>query len=619
MTLPRLPMALTTAATVVVLMLAAWMGPAQTAAGKKPPWPVSNRARRPFSPADRTGLPVTVAAPNTTGPTAPTATLTLIAQQDSWVNENTPSTNYGADERLVVGHVLAEPRSYNLGTLLWFDLSGLPRGATVSVAQLWLYQVRAQGAAEYQVWPLAIWDAWDEATVTWENKPRAFSLDDPATSLDSSEGWKAWDVTRIVQNWAWGEIENYGILLQGDGQVGGLRVFHARDVKGMEPWLVIEYMPPSECQELFSPEDIPAPGLIDFDDLPHGAIIDAHYQPSYGVRFENSEITRATIYGNEPEEAQSPPNVASNSAVFPNTSANVPMQIFFDEPKTHVGFWMGNGENTGIGGVLTVYDATGEPICQVRNAPVPEPHVEFIGIYDPQGRIVSVSLDYGDTFLAESIDDLYFAPYTPPTTTPTSTSTVGPTDTPTLSPTATPTASPTATNTPTDTPTASLTPTPTDTPTTTPTASPTTATKVPTATATASPTATRIPPLTPTATPAPWAILELNYRTGAPGSFFTLRGRRFPPNSVAVIEVNRVRLGTVPTNGLGRFIFLLNTEGADPGFYIVTTTVNPRGVGFFSLNPEEPVRPPEGDGPVYDVPPGIAYAGLVYLPLILGP
>ena len=88
---------------------------------------------------------------------------------------------------------------------------------------------------------------------------------------------------------------------------------------------------------------------------------------------------------------------------------------------------------------------------------------------------------------------------------------------------------------------------------------------------------------------------------------------------MAVIKVNGVRLGTVPTNARGRFLFVLNTEGADPGFYIVTTKVNPRGVGFFFLDPEEPVRPQEEDGPVYDVPPGIAYAGLVYLPLILGP
>jgi hypothetical protein len=44
----------------------------------------------------------------------------------------------------------------------------------------------------------------------------------------------------------------------------------------------------------------------------------------------------------------------------------------------------------------------------------------FHGLLHPDGRIISVSLDYGKTPLSESIDDLYFAPRRgiPPTRTP---------------------------------------------------------------------------------------------------------------------------------------------------------------------------------------------------------
>ena len=31
------------------------------------------------------------------------------------------------------------------------------------------------------------------------------------------------------------------------------------------------------------------------------------------------------------------------------------------------------------------YDAAGNVICQVTNAPVPKEHREFIGMYDPPG------------------------------------------------------------------------------------------------------------------------------------------------------------------------------------------------------------------------------------------
>jgi len=197
-----------------------------------------------------------------------------------------------------------------------------------------------------------------------------------------------------------------------------------------------------QCQELTSPKDIPGAVLINFDGLPNGATIANHYAPFIGVSFEDSEITRVITYGNEPAEAHSAPNVAINNAVFPNTSSGVPMVIKFDAPKTHVGFYLGNGETAQITGLLTAYDAKNNVICQVRRNPVPEPHTDFIGLYDPQGSIVKVTLDYGETTLSESIDDLFFAPMRglAPTRTPMPTWTPVPTASPTPGPTATPTA-----------------------------------------------------------------------------------------------------------------------------------------------------------------------------------
>jgi hypothetical protein len=171
--------------------------------------------------------------------------------------------------------------------------------------------------------------------------------------------------------------------------------------------------PAPGCYELRSPTEIPSPALVDFDDLPDAATIGAAYQAAYGLTFYEGSDTKVITYADrpaDPTKARSAPNVATNSAVNPATSSNVPMTFRFDSGKTHVGFYMGNGETAGLAGAMVGYDAAGKVICQVTNTPVPEKYEEFIGMYDPAGRIVSITLNYGASLLSESIDDLYFAP-----------------------------------------------------------------------------------------------------------------------------------------------------------------------------------------------------------------
>ena len=195
------------------------------------------------------------------------------------------------------------------------------------------------------------------------------------------------------------------------------------------------------CTSFTDPSVIPAPTLINFDDLPEAALIGDHYRPTFGVAFEDAQLTRAIIYGLEPDKAHSIPNVAINNAVPPGDSYDIPMRIAFDQPKTHVGLYVGNGETSQISALLSAYDASGAIICEVRLPIVPEPHTAFMGLYDPDGRIVAVTLDYGKTLLSESIDDLYFAPRRglPPARTPMPTWTPVPTSTPLPGPSPTPT------------------------------------------------------------------------------------------------------------------------------------------------------------------------------------
>lgn len=166
--------------------------------------------------------------------------------------------------------------------------------------------------------------------------------------------------------------------------------------------------PVLQCERIPSPDDLPNPTLITFEELENAAVIGTSYREKYGVVFEDSATNRAIIYGNEPDNAASPPNMVSNSAVFPNTSIDVPLQIEFDIPQTHFGFYIGNGDGDTVNGLLRAFSADGKPICTAFYPFVPDALTTFAGIYNPDGLIQRVTLDYGATRANEVIDDLYF-------------------------------------------------------------------------------------------------------------------------------------------------------------------------------------------------------------------
>jgi parallel beta-helix repeat protein len=115
----------------------------------------------------------------------------------------------------------------------------------------------------------------------------------------------------------------------------------------------------------------------------------------------------------------------------------------------------------------------------------------------------------------------------------------------------------------------------------------------------------------------PDSTIDINYDSGAPGSFFTLSGNGFPPNGMAVISVNGAVLGTMPTDGSGSFSFLLSTTNADEGTYFVRASVNPSATVQFILSSDKPTRPQEGSGTVFELPAGVAYTESIFLPMVM--
>jgi len=222
---------------------------------------------------------------------------------DTWIDQDYPTENHGSDADFTValGYNDKTGVFYHHYALLRFDLSGVPPGAAVETATLWLYQSSAFGAYNLTLMPQAITASWLEGTVNWYNRPGHTDLGDPPTTLDLTTGWKTLDVTKIVRAWAEGSVANYGLLLKTDDAAVGSRTFRARQDEKYRPSLEIVYTVPPTATSTPT-ETPPSPAYVaDLGDAPDGSNssgmpMHAYYDPDVQADFP-------TVFG-----AGSPPH-----------------------------------------------------------------------------------------------------------------------------------------------------------------------------------------------------------------------------------------------------------------------------------------------------------------------
>jgi hypothetical protein len=125
--------------------------------------------------------------------------------------------------------------------------------------------------------------------------------------------------------------------------------------------------------------------------------------------------------------------------------------------------------------------------------------------------------------------------------------------------------------------------------------------------------------LTPVAVQENAEYISLSYRSGQPGSYFTVTGWNFPASGSASITVNGyVFTETVPVNETGSFVFFFDTSSAQAGYYRVTAGVgDTTATAAFCLDVLAPIRLQEGGGQTLLLPGGVgAPLNLTYLPLV---
>ena len=165
------------------------------------------------------------------------STLTLPAQADAWVEQNSPTNNKGTDSIL---KVKSQGGSDNFRTLVRFTLPAtLPTGCVVQSATLRLYIPSGTPGRTLQA--LRLTGNWSEMGVTWGNQPGTTGA---AATTPSGSGYREWSVTAQVQAML-DAAAPHGFLIRdaSEGGSGAEQQFHSREHNENPPQLVIQFGP----------------------------------------------------------------------------------------------------------------------------------------------------------------------------------------------------------------------------------------------------------------------------------------------------------------------------------------------------------------------------------------
>ncbi|MGQ9584372.1 MAG: DNRLRE domain-containing protein, partial [Anaerolineae bacterium] len=204
-------------------------------------WDSSNpyRLKLTLTPPTATPTPTSTATPET-------VEACLLAVADAYVSEPDPNGTYGDSVWLSVGDSDAE-FMLSQRTLVKFDLTSLhlPDDATIVGARFEAYLAGAAGGENATIDLHDLNRDWDEATVTWNNRPPAASLQATANvgmATDLYVGWEGDDFTALVDRWYRNTVRNRGFMLlhRYEGGEYTNRTFRSRETT-FGPRLTIYY------------------------------------------------------------------------------------------------------------------------------------------------------------------------------------------------------------------------------------------------------------------------------------------------------------------------------------------------------------------------------------------
>ena len=163
----------------------------------------------------------------------------LPAIADASADADQPTVNFGNAVLVTSGKTFVSTPTFRVWMTrghYQFDLSALAGLPVPTRARLRVYQEQASAAGCLDVTAHRLTQAWNEMTLTWQNKP----THDPAVIAtqcvgDSFDlGFKVFDVTTVVQAWVRNTSPNFGLVIRdpSESSAGAARPMHATSREG---------------------------------------------------------------------------------------------------------------------------------------------------------------------------------------------------------------------------------------------------------------------------------------------------------------------------------------------------------------------------------------------------
>lgn len=194
---------------------------------------------------------VTVLAQDEDGRSVAQTLIEIPAEADAYIASDRPNENFGSAALYVGYHNSGEDRFGAERSLIRFDLSSIPPGATILEARLRLYMSFATPSDGNPMRIIArqLNSAWDEQFVTWNTEPMWGDVQAEAF-VNPVDGWYEWDLSGLVGNWMSGQTINHGVEMIGDERVQQReRAFNSRETQSnLYPRLLVRYSEQSDTE-----------------------------------------------------------------------------------------------------------------------------------------------------------------------------------------------------------------------------------------------------------------------------------------------------------------------------------------------------------------------------------
>jgi len=174
-----------------------------------------------------------IAFQNTAGGCSLPGPQTLSASADSWVDENSPTTNNGTASTF---RVTSRNAARNTRALVQYALPTVPSGCNLTDAKLRLNNRTPASGRTLEV--LRNSASWTETGVNWNNQPATTGTAATATT-PSSPSFMEWDVTSQVQSMYAGTNDGFLVRDQTENGANLAQVFDSREASSNRPELVL--------------------------------------------------------------------------------------------------------------------------------------------------------------------------------------------------------------------------------------------------------------------------------------------------------------------------------------------------------------------------------------------